>query len=107
MGSAILFLLYAFLGLLKWLIIISAIVSWLIAFDVINVRNPNIYRLTATLDRASTPLLAPIRRFIPPLGGLDLSPIIFFLLLQALTIALHATLDAPMCAALGCGGGAY
>ncbi len=102
MGSAVLFLLYAVLGLLKWLIIISAIVSWLIAFDVVNVRNPNVYRLVSTLDRASTPLLAPIRRFLPPFGGLDLSPIVFFLLLQALEIALHATLDGPVCAALGC-----
>ena len=101
MGSAILFLVYSAIGLLKLVVIVSAILSWLVAFDVINVRNGNVHRFVAALDSITTPLLAPIRRFIPPLGGLDLSPIIFFLLLQALEIAIRNTLDYPLRAALG------
>lgn len=101
MGSAILFLIYSAIGILKLIVIVSAILSWLIAFDVVNVRNANVYRFVAALDAITTPLLAPIRRFIPPLGGLDLSPIIFFLLLQAVEIAIRNTLDYPLRAALG------
>ena len=101
MGSAILFLLNAAIQLIVLVVIVSAILSWLIAFDVINVRNPNVYRFTSALDRITAPLLAPIRRFIPPLGGLDLSPIILILLLQALQIAIARTLAGPLVAALG------
>ena len=92
MGTAILVLVNA---------AISAILSWLIAFDVLNARNPNGYRFASALDGITAPLLAPIRRFIPPLGGLDLSPIILILLLQALQIALDRTLAGPLVAALG------
>ena len=101
MGSAILFLVNAAIQIIVLVVIISAILSWLIAFDVLNVRNPNVYRFASTLDRITAPLLAPIRRFIPPLGGLDLSPIILILLLQALQIAIDRTLAGPLVAALG------
>ena len=101
MGSAILFLLNAAIQIIVLVVIVSAILSWLIAFDVLNVRNPNVYRFASALDRITTPLLAPIRRFIPPLGGLDLSPIILILLLQALQIAVARTLAGPLVAALG------
>ena len=101
MGSAILFLIYAAIQLLQLVVIVSAILSWLIAFDVVNMRNPTVYRITSALDGIVRPLLAPIRRFLPPLGGLDLSPIVFLLLLQALEIAIRNTLDYPLRAALG------
>lgn len=101
MGSAILFLLNAAIQIIVLVVIVSAILSWLIAFDVINVRNPAVYRFAAALDGITAPLLAPIRRFVPPLGGLDLSPIILILLLQALQIAVDRTLAGPLVAALG------
>ena len=101
MGSAILFLINAVIQLAVLVVIVSAILSWLIAFDVLNVRNPTVYRIVATLDRIVSPMLAPIRRFVPPLGGLDLSPIILILLLQALQIAIDRTLAGPLVAALG------
>ena len=101
MGSAILFLINAVIQLVVLVVIVSAILSWLIAFDVLNVRNPTVYRFASTLDGITTPILAPIRRLIPPLGGLDLSPIILILLLQALQIAIDRTLAGPLVAALG------
>ncbi|WP_425229304.1 YggT family protein [Sphingomonas sp.] len=101
MGQAILFLLHAAISLVIWAVIISAILSWLIAFNVLNVRNPNVYRFTTMLDQVTAPILAPIRRVIPPLGGLDLSPIVLILLLQALTILIDASLAGPLVAALG------
>lgn len=96
MGHAILFLFHGAIQLVIFAVIVSAILSWLIAFDVLNVRNPTVYRFSAALDRATTPLLAPIRRFIPPLGGLDISPIILLLLLQALSILVDYTLAGPL-----------
>ena len=59
-----------------WLVIANAVVSWLIAFDVINLRNRGAYNAVKMLDRVVSPLLAPFRRFIPPIGGMDITPVI-------------------------------
>ena len=101
MGSAILFLFYAVLGIIRFVIIVWALLSWLIAFDVINTRNPTVYRFVRVLDGVCTPMMAPIRRFMPNLGGVDISPIIFLLLLQALEIAVRNTVDLPLRQVLG------
>ena len=72
-------------GLLQFLIIaiiISAVLSWLVAFNVINLRNQFVYGVARFLDAVTTPILRPVQRFIPPLGGVDISPIIVILLLS-------------------------
>ena len=74
----------AILQLLVFAIIISAILSWLIAFDVINDRNRFVYNLAMTLDRITGPIMAPFRRFIPPLGGIDVTPIIVLILISGI-----------------------
>ena len=71
------------LGILVWLVIINAIMSWLVAFGVINLRNRIGYEVVRGLDRATEPLLRPLRRFIPPLGGMDITPVIFIIVVQA------------------------
>ena len=76
------------LGLLVWAIIISAILSWLVAFDVINLRNRFVANVAHFLDAVTRPVLRPIQRFIPPLGGVDISPIIAILLIQYVLIAI-------------------
>ncbi len=75
------FILGSLLNLLKWAVIISAIISWLVAFDVINLRNRAVYSISRFLDAVTAPLLAPLRRVIPPLGGVDITPIILFLII--------------------------
>lgn len=75
------FILGSLLGLLRLAIIISAILSWLFAFDVINHRNRFVNQLADVLDRVVSPLLAPLRRVIPSLGGVDITPIIALLLI--------------------------
>jgi YggT family protein len=92
MGSAIVFLVNAIISLAIWAVIISAVLSWLVAFDVINTRNRAVYQIMTTLDRIISPLLSPIQRIIPPLGGVDISPIILILLLQAVSIAFNRVL---------------
>jgi YggT family protein len=62
-----------------WVIIISAIMSWLNAFDVVNRRNRAVYMIADSLHRLTEPALRPIRRALPDLGGLDISPVILIL----------------------------
>ncbi|MEM9878218.1 MAG: YggT family protein [Pseudomonadota bacterium] len=71
----------ALLSIYQYAIIASAILSWLIAFNVINTRNAFVYQITDFLYRVTEPALRQIRRFIPDLGGVDISPIILFLLI--------------------------
>ena len=69
------------LGLYVWILIASAILSWLVAFNVVNTRNRAVYVIGAFLYRVTEPVLAPLRRILPNLGGLDLSPIIVILII--------------------------
>ena len=69
------------LELLKWAIIISAIVSWLVAFNVINIRHPFAYNLVKFLEAVTRPVLRPFQKIIPPLGGMDISPIFAILVI--------------------------
>ena len=101
MGSALLFLFYAVIQLIIVVVIINALLSWLVAFEVLNLRNPTVYRIARALDGVTDPLLRPIRRFLPNLGGMDLSPIVLILLLQALKILVANTIAGPLQAMLG------
>lgn len=100
MGSFLEFFIGALLELLKWAIIASAILSWLVAFDVINLRNRFVYSLSRFLDAVTRPVLRPVQRFIPPLGGVDISPIIVILLIQGLQSYILPLIFAPLKAAL-------
>ena len=71
-------------SLVWWLILASVILSWLIAFNVINTGNPTVRQIARAVDSLTSPLLAPIRRFLPSIGGLDLSPIILLIALEFL-----------------------
>jgi YggT family protein len=62
-----------------WIIIATVILSWLLAFNVVNIHNPFVRQLSYVLARLTEPLLAPIRRYMPNIGGLDLSPIVLFI----------------------------
>jgi YggT family protein len=86
MGALIHFLyaiLDGLLGLLVIAIIISAVLSWLVAFDVINLRNQFVYNVARFLDAVTRPVLRPVQKVIPAIGGVDISPIIVLLVIQA------------------------
>jgi len=70
------------LGLYEFILVVTAIMSWLIAFSVINVRNDLVRQVLYTLDLLTEPALRPIRRFVPPLGGLDVSFLVLFILIE-------------------------
>jgi len=78
---AILEVILIVLDLYVWLLIASAVLSWLIAFNVVNTRNQLVAAVAEFLYRITEPLLAPIRSFMPNLGGLDISPIILILII--------------------------
>ena len=78
---AILNLINTVITLYIWILVISAVLSWLIAFNVINTQNRFVYIVVDTLHRLTEPALAPIRRLLPNLGGIDISPIVLILLL--------------------------
>ena len=59
-----------------WIVIASAALSWLVAFDVINMRNRFVFMLGDALNRLTEPVYVRIRRFLPDMGGLDLSPLV-------------------------------
>ena len=64
-----------------WVFLIMIIMSWLISFNVINTRNQFVAGVWRALNQVTDPILRPIRRIIPPMGGLDLSPIIVFIII--------------------------
>lgn len=74
-------LLSTVIELFIWAVIISAILSWLVAFNVVNTGNRFVYMLGDFLHRVTEPALRPIRNVIPNLGGIDISPIVLILLL--------------------------
>lgn len=78
---AFIWLIDTLISLYIWLLIASAILSWLVAFNVINTRNRFVYLLGDFLYRVTEPALRPIRRVLPNLGGLDISPVLLILLL--------------------------
>jgi YggT family protein len=96
MGSAIVWLVHAVITLMIWFIIASAILSWLFAFNVINHRNQFVGQVAYFLDAVTRPVLGPLRRIIPPLGGIDITPIVALLLLQFLRILFDNTIAGPL-----------
>ena len=77
----IVFVLIQVINLYMYLLIASAILSWLIAFNVVNTRNQFVAAVAEFLYRITEPLVGPIRRRLPNMGGLDLSPLVLFFVL--------------------------
>jgi YggT family protein len=76
---SVLWLLDTVITLYVYILIASAILSWLVAFNVVNSRNPVVAQIGEFLYRITEPVLRPIRNILPNLGGIDVSPIILIL----------------------------
>ena len=76
-----LWLILTVIDLYIWLLIASAVLSWLVAFNVVNTRNPLVANIGEFLYRITEPALRPIRNMLPNLGGIDVSPVILIILL--------------------------
>ncbi len=101
MGSFLAYLVNAFLELVILALVVNAILSWLIAFEVINMRNRFVGQMVRMLDAVTRPILNPVRRFIPPLGGVDLSPLVVIIVLVGIQRYIVPLIFAPIVAALG------
>ena len=78
---AIFYLVLQILKLYSYIVIANVLLSWLIAFNVINTQNRFVYSILEMTYRLTEPILNKIRRFLPNLGSLDISPIILLLLI--------------------------
>lgn len=88
MTSVIDLLIFA-LNLYLWVIILSVMVSWLVVFDVLNTRNKWVYKACNLLNRMTSPAIRQVRKFLPPLGGIDLSPMAVIFAIYLLQNLLH------------------
>ena len=79
-GQILLFL----LDICFWIIIVQVVLSWLITFEVINIRNPQAANFVRLIDRITAPVYKPLRKIVPPIAGIDLTPIIVIFAIYAL-----------------------
>ena len=80
LGPLVQILIYV-LELFKWCVIASIVLSWLVAFNVVNTRNRAVYMIGDTLYKLTEWALRPIRRVMPNTGAIDLSPVVLFLII--------------------------
>ncbi len=93
MGSLAMILLML-LSIAWWIVIIHIVMSWLINFDVVNLRQPLVRSVWYGLDRLLDPIYRPIRNALPSMGGLDLAPLVVILGIAALRIVISNNLHA-------------
>ena len=70
------------LSVVMWIIIIQVVLSWLFAFNILNVSSQGVRAFANALDRLTAPLYRPIRRMLPDFGGIDFSPLVLIILIQ-------------------------
>jgi YggT family protein len=78
---SVLYIILLILDIYIWLLIAAAILSWLVAFNVVNSRNQFVAMIGDFLYRITEPVLRPIRNLLPSLGGIDISPVVLILII--------------------------
>ena len=76
------FIVMTFLKLYWWVVIANVIISWLIAFNIVNTHNKFVWQINYALHKLTNPLLSPIQQILPNLGGIDISPVILIIVLH-------------------------
>ena len=76
MGDTLIYVLNVVLDVVWAVVVVNVILSWLIQFEVLNIRQPQVAKIWYWLQRMLEPIYAPIRRIMPPMGGLDFTPLI-------------------------------
>tara|TARA_B110001450_G_scaffold37885_1_gene33669 strand:+ start:40 stop:333 length:294 start_codon:yes stop_codon:yes gene_type:complete len=87
--KAIYLLVYELLNIYKYIVVVNVIISWLVAFNVLNTQNRFVYSVLELSYKLTEPMLTKIRRFLPNLGSLDISPIILLVLIWFLQTCMH------------------
>jgi YggT family protein len=84
--TSLIMILFVVLNILWWIVIIQIVMSWLISFDVLNLRQPFVFQVWSGLNRVLEPLYRPIRNILPSAGGLDFAPLVVLLGIIAIRI---------------------
>ena len=92
----ILLLFYRVIDIYFYILVVNIVLSWLVAFNVVNMQNRFVATILYATNRLTDPLLNPIRRVLPNLGGIDISPIIIILLLPFFRNILFEYLAQPL-----------
>jgi YggT family protein len=101
MGNFLYFIVDSLISLVILALVLSAILSWLIAFDVVNMRNRFIYQFSRFLDAVTRPILRPVQRIIPPFGGVDITPVVVIIVLIGIRRFLLPLIFGPIIGVLG------
>ena len=101
MGNFLYFIVDSLISLVILALVLSAILSWLIAFDVVNMRNRVIYQFSRFLDAVTRPILKPVQRIIPPFGGVDITPVVVIIVLIGIRRFLLPLIFGPIIGVLG------
>jgi YggT family protein len=83
------------LSILWWIIIAQVVLSWLLAFKVLNTSSQGVRTFAIAMDRITAPLYRPIRRILPDFGGIDFSPFVILVLIQVLRMLLTGLDNQP------------
>jgi YggT family protein len=89
MENPIIWLVQELISLYWWIVIIAVVMSWLVAFGVVNTFHPFARGVVRFLDAVTEPVFRQVRRVIPAIGGLDLSPLIVLILLEFLSMSIN------------------
>jgi YggT family protein len=87
--KAIYLLIYELLNIYKYIVVANVIISWLVAFNVLNTQNRFVYSILELSYKLTEPMLTKIRRFLPNLGSLDISPVILLVLIWFLQTCMY------------------
>jgi len=87
--KAIYLLIYELLNIYKYIVVANVIISWLVAFNVLNTQNRFVYSILELSYKLTEPMLTKIRRFLPNLGTLDISPVILLVLIWFLQTCMY------------------
>jgi YggT family protein len=96
MTGALIYIVNAVANLYVIIIIASVVLSWLVAFNVVNPYNQFVRVVRVFCEKATEPLLKPIRGFLPDLGGLDISPVILLIAVEAVRMLLESALKGKL-----------
>ena len=91
--KAIYLLVFELLNIYKYIVIANVIISWLVAFNVLNTQNRFVYSILELSYRLTEPLLIKIRRFLPNLGSLDISPVLLLVLIWFLQTCMYLYIE--------------
>ena len=91
--KAIYLLVYELLNIYKYIVIANVIISWLVAFNILNTQNRFVYSILELSYRLTEPLLIKIRRFLPNLGSIDISPVLLLVLIWFLQTCMYLYIE--------------